>query len=114
HLRHAAVDLVLFELEVGNAVAHQPADPILAIEQHDVVARAGELLRASHARRPGADHGDALAGLARRDLRLDPTLFPTLVDDRAFDRLDRDRVVMEVEDAGFLARRRADPPRELG
>src|SRR5690606_41993151 len=43
HLRHAAVDLVLLELEVGNAVAHQPADPVLAIDQPDLVSRTDEL-----------------------------------------------------------------------
>src|SRR3546814_9148060 len=74
HLFHAAVDLPLLELEIRDAVAHQPADAVLTVEQGDVMAGAGELLRAGHARRPRSDDSDALAGLARRHLRHDPAL----------------------------------------
>src|SRR5262249_44772904 len=79
-----------------------------------VVAGARELLRAGHAGRAGADHGDALAGLHRRWLGLDPALLERLVGDRAFDRLDGDRVVVEVERARGLARGRTHAPRHLG
>ncbi|MGY4422862.1 hypothetical protein ACVWY2_005311 [Bradyrhizobium sp. JR6.1] len=54
------------------------------------------------------------AGLGGRDLRLQPAIVPGAVDDRAFDGLDGDRVVVDVERAGRLARRRADPAGELG
>src|SRR3546814_3952177 len=60
HLFHAAVDLPLLELEIRDAVAHQPADAVLTVEQGDVMAGAGELLRAGHARRPRSDDSDAL------------------------------------------------------
>ncbi len=79
-----------------------------------VVAGARELLRAGHARRARADHRDLLAGLVRRDFRLDPAVLPGAVDDRAFDRLDGDRVVVDVERAGGFARRRTDAAGELG
>ena len=114
HLRHAPVDQVLFHLEIGNAVAQQAADAVRLLEQHDVVAGARELLRARHARRARADDGDALAGLRGRRLRRDPALFPALVDDEMLDRLDADRIVVDVERARRLARRRAHAAGELG
>ena len=114
HLRHAPVDEVLLHLEVGNAVAQQAADAIGLLEQHDVVAGARELLRARQARRARADDRDALAGLALGRLRHDPALFPALVDDEVLDRLDADGIVVDVERARRLARRRADAAGELG
>ena len=91
HLFDAALDVALLHLEVGNAVAQQAAGMrVLLVDMH-LMAGARELLRAGEARRPGADHGDALAGLDLGRLRLDPALLPGAVDDRAFDRLDRHR-----------------------
>ena len=84
----------------------------LLVDMH-VVAGARELLRAGQAGRARADHGDLLAGLVRRRLRLDPAVLEGAVDDRAFDRLDGDRVVVDVERAGRLARRRADAAGEF-
>ena len=46
-------------------------------------------------------------------LRLDPALLEGAVGDRAFDRLDGDRIVVDVERAGRLARRRADAAGDL-
>ena len=66
HLRHAAVDDVLFHLEVGNAVAKQAAGLGEFLEDMHVVAGARELLRAGKPRGAGADHRDLLAGLVRR------------------------------------------------
>ncbi len=54
HLVHAAVDQVLFHLEVGDAVAQQAADAVLLLEQRHVMAGARELLGAGHAGRAGA------------------------------------------------------------
>ena len=66
HLLDAAVDMALFQLEVGDAVAQQAAGlGVLLVDMH-VVAGARELLRAGEARRAGADDGDALAGLLPR------------------------------------------------
>ena len=62
---------------------------------------------------PGADDGHALAGLSCRRLRRDPAFFPTLVDDEVLDRLDADRIVVDVERAGGFARRRADASGEF-
>ena len=51
HLLDAAVDQVLFHLEVGDAVAQQAADAVALLEQRHGVAGAGELLGAGEARR---------------------------------------------------------------
>ena len=100
-------------LEVGNAVAEQAADPVGLLEHGRRVAHPRELLRAGEAGGPGADDRDPLAGAARRHLRHDPALAPAAVDDLAFDRLDRHRIVVEVERAGRLAGRRADAAGEF-
>ncbi len=47
------------------------------------------------------------------DLRLDPAVGDGAVGDRAFDRFDGDRIVVDVERAGRLARRRADAAGDL-
>ena len=66
HLLDAALDVALFELEVGDAVAQQAAGlGVLLVDMH-FMAGARELLRAGEARRAGADDGDALAGLVPR------------------------------------------------
>src|SRR5262249_37069777 len=78
-----------------------------------LVAGARELLRAGKARRAGADHRAPLAGLVGGDLRRQPAVRPGAIDDGAFDRLDGDGVVVDVERAGGLARGRADAPGEL-
>ena len=113
HLDKAAVDEVLFELEIGDAVAEQAADTVRLFEDRHRVAGAGELLRAGKAGGAGADDSDGLARLVRGHLRFDPAFLPALVDDRAFDRLDGDGLVDEVERAGRLARGGADAAGEL-
>ena len=75
---------------------------------------ARQLLRRRHAGRAGADHGDLPAGLANGGLRLHPTHFPGLVDDRVLNRLDADRVVVDVQRTGRFTRRRTDAAGELG
>ena len=103
HLGEPAVDVVLLHLEVGDAVAEQAADPVVALEDDDVVPGPGELLGGGQAGGAGADHGDLLAGLDPGRLGDDPALLPGAVDDALLDLLDRDRVVDQAEDAGRLA-----------
>ena len=114
HLGDAPVDVALLHLEVGDAVAQQATGARLALIDVDVVADAGELLGCGEAGRAGADHGDALAGGAGGRLGHDPAHLPGLVGNRLLDGLDGDRHVLEVEGAGLLARRGADPAGELG
>src|SRR5437660_177446 len=65
-------------------------------------------------RGPGADDGHLLAGAKGRRARGDPALVEGPLDDRKLDRLDRDRVVVDLEHARALARRGAQPARPLG
>ena len=94
HLREAPVEVALLHLELGDAVAQQPADAVGALEHDDVVAGARELLRGREPGGPGADDRDLLARCARvGDDRRDPALVPRPVDDLDLDLLDRDRVL---------------------
>jgi hypothetical protein len=74
---------------------------------------ARQLLGAGEPGRTRADDRDPPAGPPRRHDRRDPAFLPAAVDDRAFDRLDRNRVVVKVQRARRLARRRADPTGEF-
>ena len=114
HLLAPAVDQVLFHLEVGNAVAQQAADAVALFEHGHAMPRARQLLRAGHARRARTDHGDRFAGLLGRHLRCHPAFFPPAINDRAFDRLDRHRLVDDVQCAGRLAWGGADAAGEFG
>ena len=80
----------------------------------DLVADTGKLLGSGEPRRTGADDGDALAGHALGGLGIHPALFPGLVGDGAFDGLDGDRHVFQVQRTRRLARRWADPAGEFG
>src|SRR5690606_27936843 len=62
HLRHAAVDMVLFHLEVWNAVTQQTTGAAFALIDIDHVTGARQLLCSSKASRAGADDRDRLAG----------------------------------------------------
>src|SRR4051812_46348497 len=113
HLRHAVIDVILLHLEVGNAVAKQAAGLGVFLEYVHVVAGAGELLRAGHAGGTRAHDRDFPSGLDRGRLGLDPALLDGTVGDRAFDRLDGHRIVVDVERAGGLAWRRTDAAGDL-
>ena len=114
HLGDAPLEVALLHLELGDAVAQQPADAIGALEHDRVVAGACQLLSGGKTGRTGADHDDALAGLDARQLRLDPALVPRPIDDLDLDLLDGHRVGVDAQHARRLARRRAQPAGELG
>ena len=105
--------MALLHLEVRNAVAHEAARLGVLLIDVNVMAGARELLRAGETRRTRSDDRDFLAGLAIGRLRLHPALLEGAVDDRAFDRLDRHRRVLNVERAGRLAGRRANAAGEF-
>ena len=113
HLLEPPVEDPLLHLELGDAVAQQPADAVGPLEHDDVVPGAGQLLGGGEAGRAGADDRDALAGALQRRLRLDEAVRPRAVGDLDLDLLDGDRVVVDAEHARGLARRRAQPPGEL-
>src|SRR5206468_6413771 len=68
---------------------------------------------AGHARWTGADHRHLLSGPSRGNLGRHPALTPGVIDDVLLDVLDRDRVVVDVEDARLLAGGGADAAGEL-
>ena len=114
-LLDAPFDEPLLDLELRHSEADETAGRLVALVDDDVLARPRELLRAGEPGRPGADDGDAAAGLPSRRLRLDPAFAPAAVDDRQLDLLDRDGVTLvDLEHAGRLARSRAEPAGELG
>jgi hypothetical protein len=111
---HAPVDDPLLELCVGHAESEQAAGRLVALVDRDPVAELVQLGGDGEAGRPGADHRDGAVRARLGRLRLDPALVERARDDGQLDLLDRDRVVVDVEDAGRLARRWADQPGELG
>ena len=114
HLLDAAINDMLFKLEVRNAVAEQAADAVVLFKNCDGVAGAAQLLRSSKTRGAAADDGDALArGLFRR-LGMNPALVPGALHDRTLDELDRNRRLVDAEHACGLARSGTNAARELG
>ena len=114
HLLDAAIDDVLFKLEVGNAVAQQAADAVVLLVDGDGVAGAAQLLRGGQTGGSAADDGDALAGGLLGRLGMNPAFVPGALDDAALDELDGDRRLIDAEHAGGFARRGADAAGELG
>ena len=114
HLVDAAVDDVLFQLEVGNAVAQQAADAVGLFIDGDRVAGAAQLLRGGQASRAAAHHGDPLAGVLLGRLGTNPALVPGALDDAALDDLDGDGRLVDAQHAGGLAGSGTDAAGELG
>src|SRR5204863_499429 len=114
HDREAPLEDALLHLELGDAVAEEPADPVGALEDRDRVTRAVQLLGGGEPRGPGADDRDLLPGAYGGRLGHDPALVEGALADAFLHRLDRDRVVVDAEDARALAGRRAEPARPLG
>ena len=77
HLVDAALDDALLDLEVRHAEADEPAGGLVALEEHDRMAGAAQLLRGGHARGARADDGDAAAGLEQRAAAGRPSPPPT-------------------------------------
>ncbi len=113
HLRESAVDEALLHLEFRDAVAQQTTDAVGALEDRHGVTGPGQLLCGGQTGRAGTDHGDLLAGEAGRVDRGHPALVEGVLDELDLDLLDRHRILVDAEDTGRLARRRAQPPGEL-
>ena len=101
-------------LNVGNAVAQQPADAIGALEHGDQVAGAIQL-SGGRQTRPGPirRRPRACPVAMRRRLGRDPAFVERAIDDRHLDGLDRDRVVVDAEHTRSLARRRTQASGEF-
>ena len=115
HLREPRVEVLLLHLEVGDAVAQQAADAVVALEHGDGVAGAGELLGGGEAGGAGADDGDGLAGEPLRAAAAAPSRSPN-----AWSMIDTSTCLIVT--AGWLMPsthadshgRRAEPAGELG
>ena len=114
HLLQPAVHLLFFHLEVGDAVAQEPADLVVALVHGHGVAHAGQLLGDGEPGGAGTDDGDRLAGQAGRRQRVDPAVVEGLVDDGHLDLLDGHGGLVDAQHAGRLAGGRAQPAGELG
>ncbi len=114
HLGEATVDVSLLELELGDAVAQQPAEAVVLLEHDHGVAGAGELLGGGEARRSGADDRDGATGVPGRGDRAHPALLEGAVDDRDLDVLDRHRRLVDAQHAAGLAGGGAGAAGELG
>ena len=65
HEREPAIEMALLQLELGNAVAKQPADPVRALEDRHLVPGVIQLIGRREACGTGADDRDRLARCAR-------------------------------------------------
>ena len=112
-LAQAAIDDPLLQLEVRDPVAEQAADPVVLLEDHDVVSDPGQLLGGGQTGRARAHDRHPLAGPQRRRPGLHPTLCKRALGDLVLDVLDQHRVVVDAQRAGRLTRRRTDPAGDL-
>ena len=113
-LLEPAVQEPLLHLELGDAVAQQPADPVRLLEDGDPVSRAVQLLGRGEARRAGSHDGHLLPGADGRRLSRHPASANARSTIADLDGLDGHRVVVDAEHARAFARRRTQPPGEVG
>jgi len=109
-------DHVLFQLEVGDAVDQQAADPVVAVVDMHPIALAAQLLRRRQAGRSGADDADRLGALDDRRDRPHPPLAPGRLGQIGFHGANRDGAVAgPLDDAIALAQAvvRADAAADL-
>ena len=90
HLPDAPVEQVFLQLEVGNPIAHQPADAVVLLIHRHRVAGPAQLLCGGQSRRPAAHHRNAAAAVVLGRLGQDPSLVPRAVHNAALDQLDGD------------------------
>ena len=114
HLRDAPVEVPLLHLELGDAVAQQPADAIGALVDGHVVTGARSCCAAASPAGPEPTTATRLPVFVSATTGATPALFPRAVDDLDLDLLDRDRRLVDAEHARGFARRRAQPAGELG
>ncbi len=107
---------VLFQLEVGDAVDHQAADPVVPVVDVYRVAQPPQLLGRGQPARPGADDAHRDAVFLARAAGLDPTLFPGGVGDEPLDGADGDALEAALDDAVAFAQPvlRADAAADFG
>src|SRR5450631_2722389 len=108
HLCDAPLDEVLFQLEVGNAVAQQPARAVVLLVYRHRVPGPRQLLGARQPRRTATYDGHLTARRAFRKTGHDPPFRPGPIHDGMLERLDPDGAVVDIERASGLAGGGAD------
>src|ERR1700686_282889 len=102
HLLKAAIDDVLLQFELGNAIAQQSTDAIGFFVNHNRVPGATQLLRRSQSCRSRTDDRYFLSGANLRRLGSNPTLQKSALHNIFFVLLDRDwRLVDTQHTRGF-------------
>ena len=113
HQIDAALDDILVQLHVRNAVHQQAADAVRAFVHRHRVAHLVQLIGRGQAGRAGADDGDLFAGPLGGRFGGHPAFIEGAVDDGVLDVLDGHRRVGDTEHARAFARCRAHAAGEL-
>jgi hypothetical protein len=98
-----SVEYPFFEFEIGDAVAHQAARQIVALEHGNVVAGTGKLLGRCKARGAGAYDCRLFSGFLAGQQRFNPALGKAPLDNLILDMADEDGLVVDGQSAGCLA-----------
>ena len=109
----AAVDGLLLELRVRDAVHEKPPDAICPLVDGDLMTHLVELVGCGKASGSRSHNSDCHSSPILDDARLDQAIIPGPVNDGIFNVLDGDRTVDEAGDARALAGCGADTSGEL-
>ena len=111
----AAPDDGFLQLEVGDPVDQQAADPVVAVVDVDLIAEAAQLLGGRHPAGARADDPDGLRPLGPGLRRLDPAVAERGIGDVALHRADGDRLETLLDHAVAFAEAvlRADAAADL-
>src|SRR5277367_5381422 len=114
HLIKAAIDKMLLQLELRDAVAQKAANTIRFFVHNNGVTGAAELLSGCQSRRPRSYNGNSFAGSKCRSFRTDQPLRKAAFDDALFDLLNRDWRLINTEYTGSLAGCGTNSPGKFG
>src|SRR5690606_4863753 len=94
----APLDHLLFQLEAGDAIDHQPAGAVVAVIDRDLEAHAAQPVGGGQPAGSRADDADGFGPFLQGRGGLDPALFPGGVGDVFLDRADGDGAVAGLFD----------------
>ena len=113
HQVETALNDLLVELHIGDAVHQQATNAIRSFQHLDAVARFVELIGSCQARRSGTDDHHFLACPAGGWFWLDPSFGKATVNNGVFNVLDRDCGIGDPQDAGTFTGSRTGAAREF-
>jgi len=99
---------------LGDTIHQETSHTVVAVVHGDEVTGLVKLVGAGETGGTRSDNGNTLASSELRDLRRHPTHLEALVDDRAFNALDSDRLLVDAQHTRTLARSRANTTSKLG